>query len=146
MITTFPVATRYVRLSSALVLLACALALSGCHRAEPRYRVSGNVTLLGQPFSKGLVLFRNMEKEVHATALVNDDGTYAAKTLKGEGLPVGTYEVCVAPPKTLGFGGDVVDLPKARPGSNIPPKYRDPKTSGLTLTVTEGDNRFDIAM
>ena len=53
---------------------------------------------------------------------------------------VGDYQVAVMPP--------VIEGPSSRtPGTrtpgeyrDIPPKYRNPKTSGLTLTVNGGTN------
>ena len=72
------------------------------------------------------------------------DGGYEVITAEGAGLPVGAYQVCVHPP--LSNPGIPSDAPKNRQYPNIPQQYRACETSGLTLTVNEGKNQFDIAM
>ncbi len=129
-----------------LMLLLLALTLVGCGAGEAKGRIAGRVTFQGQPVSEGIVVFRGAEKSVHITAELRSDGSYTVATAKGVGLPPGTYQVCVCPPAIhvpTTVGGAA---PKIKQYPNIPAKYRDIKTSGLTLTVELGDNPFDIAM
>ncbi len=129
-----------------LLSLALSLVFAGCGSGEAKGRVSGKVTFQGQPVSEGIVVFRHMEKGVHITAELQSDGSYRVASAKGMGLPLGTFHVCVCPPPihvATAVGGPP---PKIKQYTNIPPKYRDIKTSSLTLTVNQGENSFDIAM
>jgi hypothetical protein len=112
----------------------------GCGPAEePRYEVHGTVRFQGQPIREGRVALSNTAKGVHLNANVNPDGTYEVKTYRGKGLPSGEYVVTVLPPVRD-------DPPVGDPWPFIPARYRNPATSGLKLTVAEGDNPFDVDM
>ena len=125
-------------LGATVCLLSCALA-AGCGSNRTLGRVSGRVTLDGRPCGGVIVVFGCVEQRAFIKADVGEDGTYAAQMAEGHGLPVGTYEVSIRPaPPT-----DWSRPPRVVP---IPQRYRDPKTSGLSLTVEEGENRFDVAM
>ena len=118
----------------------------GGSKRDPVGAVSGAVTFQGQPVSEGMVSFHNPQKGVFLNFTLKPDGTYVARTAQQEGLPVGAYKVAVLPPLA-----DVpVGVPKeplqVKEYPNIPPRYRKPDTSGLTLVVQQGENRFDIAM
>jgi hypothetical protein len=132
-----------VTLWSALILIA---ALSGCSRDEPRGRISGRVTCRGKAVSEGRVLFVNTDKGVNMTASLAPDGSFEVLTAKGPGLPLAEYRVAVCPPPPDAAVGTFGSPPTIKPYANIPEKYREPKTSGLILTVVEGENRFDVAM
>lgn len=129
-----------------LAMLTIGLALSGCGDREVRGRISGKVTFQGRPVTEGLVLFSNARKGIHMTAPLKADGAYEVLTAKGAGLPLETYQVCVTPPLPQVVTGASEEPSEVKPYPNIPPRYRDPKTSGLTLTVASADNRFDIDM
>ncbi len=126
-----------------LIVVACVL---GCRRDEVRAVVSGKVTFRDEPVTEGVVIFSNAAKGIHLTASLDDQGCYEVMSAEGAGLPPGEYHVAVSPP--------IFDPPVgASPGStkiptfpNIPQKYRDQKTSGLSLTVTEEARTFDIDM
>jgi hypothetical protein len=138
--------TSSVRVSSIVTVLAFCLALCGCGKGEIRGRVSGKVTSQGHTVSNGMVFFGNFQKGIHAAAKLSADGSYEVKTLKGVGLPLGTYKVFLSPAPKTSKGAPLDEAPQVEEGSDIPPKYSNPGTSGLTLTVAEGENRFDIAM
>lgn len=128
------------------ILPILGLLLSGCGSGEVRGRVAGKVTFQGQPVSEGIVVFANDQQGVHMTADLKPDGSYQIITAKGAGLPLGTYTISVCPPLPQVTTGVFGKPPAKKPYPNIPVKYRNPKTSGLTLTVSEGENSFDIAM
>jgi len=130
---------------SFLLPVVCLL-LSGCGSGEVRGRVAGKVTFQGQPVSEGIVVFANDQQGVHMTADLKSDGSYQILTAKGAGLPLGTYAVSVCPPLPNVVTGVFGKPPVKKPYPNIPAKYRSPKTSGLTLTVAQGENAFDINM
>jgi hypothetical protein len=125
-----------------LACAATALAsqLWGCGPAEePRYEVHGTVRFQGQPIREGRVTLSNAAQGVHLNANVSPDGRYEVKTYRGKGLPTGEYVVSIQPPVRE-------DPPVGDPWPFIPMKYRNPATSGLKLTVAEGDNPFDVDM
>lgn len=133
------------RLSFTVLIAFAGMVVAGCSHDEVRGKISGRVTFQGQPVSEGIVLFCNNEKGMHMTADLRPDGTYEVTTAKGAGLPTGQYQVCVCPPLVNGTTG-VGPTPKPKLYPNIPLKYRDFQTSGLTLPVKDGVNPFDIAM
>ena len=126
-------------------ILVC-LVLAGCGSREVRGTISGRVTFQDAPVTAGIVMFSNDQKGVHMSAKLAADGTYRVVTAQGAGLPLGTYRVAVAPPLLDAPTGVFTGPPKYPDAANIPPRYRDPKTSGLTLNVHQGDNPFDIRM
>jgi hypothetical protein len=80
------------------------------------------------------------DKGVVYSAKPDSDGRYEVKTIDGLGCAVGTYQVSI-------FPAPMVNPPIPFPAfPNIPSKYRGAETSGLTLTVKEGDNPFDVDM
>lgn len=133
------------RLSFSMLVACASVVLVGCGHGETRGKITGQVTFQGQPVPEGIVLFCNNEKGVHMNADLKPDGAYEVTTAKGAGLPTGQYQVCICPPPVNGTTG-AGPAPKPKPYPNIPQKYRDFRTSGLTLTVKEGINPFDVAM
>jgi hypothetical protein len=127
-----------------LLLAVLSLACLGCDMGETRGQVAGKVTFQGKPVSEGFVLLSNHDKGIHVTADLKPDGSYAVRMAKGPGLPVGVYLVCVCPPPIQPKG--VFDVSKIKEYPNIPQKYRNPPTSGLTLSVKCGANPLDIDM
>lgn len=130
----------------AIALLAIGLTMLGCGRGEIRGRIKGKITFQGRPVTEGLMLFSNAQKGIYMTAPLKMDGTYEVLTAKGAGLPLETYQVCLSPPLPKVLTGDSEEPAELKAYPNIPSRYRDPKTSGLTLTVASADNRLDIDM
>ena len=128
------------------LLMGLAFAISGCSPGEVRGRIAGKVTFQGNPVPEGLVFFSNDDKGIHMSGSLKSDGTYEILTAKGAGLPLAKYQACVRPPvqplstEAVGKSLAVKRYP------DIPQKYRDFATSGLSLDVKEGGNQFDIAM
>jgi hypothetical protein len=135
----------------ALLLLVVAAALVGCGSGEVRGRIVGKVTFQGRPVTDGILVFSDDEKGVHMTTRLGPDGGYELRTAKGVGLPVGTYRISVCPPPLapakISFEPDAAATSgHVNEYVNIPARYRDQATSGLTVTVKEGENALDIAM
>jgi hypothetical protein len=127
------------------MLVMAGLAVSGCKPAEKLGRIGGKVTFQGKPVSEGIVLFSCIDKGVNMTAALDKEGRYEIIMAKGAGLPLGAYKVCVTPPPEFyPIGQPAPPKPKQYP--NIPEKYRNYQTSGLTVTVQDGENPFDIDM
>lgn len=138
------------RLGTARALpLALALALVGCRPRPPLGEARGEVTFRGSPLQAGSVIFANDEAGASYVSPIAEDGTFRFGVAAGYGLPPGTYQVAVGPPHpgpTLA-SGDPPAPPRTAPMPEIPPRYRDPAASGLTVTVREGDNppfRIDL--
>jgi hypothetical protein len=130
---------------TATLLAACAAASSvGCQRGEVLGQVHGRVTSSGRPLTSGTITFSNSAAGVNISANVNDIGEYKVSMARGFGLPLGTYRVAVIPyvPELLEYGKPAPSHDK----KEIPERFRRPTTSGLEVTVRQGDNRYDIQM
>jgi len=129
----------------AALVLAAALCVAGCQKGETLGTVSGNVTFQGKPVTEGVVMFT--APGVNLNAKLDAQGHYEVKQAKGAGLPPGNYQVSVNPPVfDAPMAGGNQPMPKIPTFPNIPQRYRNAKTSGLTLTVTEKGSTLDIDM
>ena len=133
------------RLPTTAVLLLALLLVAGCDKEKPN-PVSGTVTFQGTPVAAGMIRFSNPTAAVDIMASLKLDGAYEVVMAKGKGLPEGTYQVAIMPPRAELPLGPMRPMPKPRSYPNIPEKYRDPSTSGLTFAVKAGNNRCDVAM
>jgi hypothetical protein len=119
--------------------------------------VTGTVTLNGKAVPSGSVVFYD-EKGTKYGAPISRDGTY--RMLKP---PKGAMKVTVEPLPSSDEPGGFAPRPSSaalEPGTNkptasaaakvepvpIPDKYKDPKTSGFSLTVTGSSQTFDIPL
>ena len=140
--------SQYRRIAAALAVAAVCLLLGGCGNGLAQ--VSGQVTLDGQPIRAGegdvrvTVQFQPADG-VGSTAigLADENGIYSLATGSQDGIPPGDYLVtCTASellPATAGSS--------ARGSRRISdPKYANAKTSGLSFTVQQGKNTFDIPL
>ena len=121
------------------------LGFGGCGRSGPQqWPTTGRVTLQGQPV-EGSIRFSNPKTGVDLVVRLDKDGKYAVVTSAGTGLPEGDYRVAVVPPKRHAPVGTFTMPPETKK-SNIPPKYREPSTSGLTCSVKAETNVLDVDM
>ncbi len=84
-------------------------------------------------------------------ARVNEQGMYKVFTAGGQGLPLGDYQVSIAEDGPLietnmDTGKIVFPSGSRKSKARIPRKYQDEHTSGLTVTVSTGENQYDISM
>src|SRR5262245_37037773 len=133
-----------------VVLLA--LALSGC--GQRKGKVTGKVSYKGEAVPFGTVAFYGKGDAV-SSAPIGPDGTYTAT-----GVPLGEVKVTVSTPAPVDPAavekqkknpmvvrkGVIDDLKKIEKIVSVPRKYSLPGTSGLSLTVTEGSQPFDIPL
>ncbi len=129
-------------------LLLAALAALTCGCGSDAGRVSGTVSVGGQPLSQGTVVFEDRSAGISVNATIGPNGKYTAKTYDLNGLPPGKYQVAVRPDR-LGDGETplVSDPSGESPDtvSAIPEKFHSLETSGLTATVEAGANEsFDF--
>ena len=128
-----------------LVGLVCCV---GCSSNVP---MSGTVTFSddGSPVPAGTVCFVN--DAVYARGTLDQNGRYTLGFKKeNDGIPPGTYGVCVTgAKKELGMK----DTPGAYEGSRggvmmyeelVAPKFHSRTSSGLTCTVDGSTNTFDF--
>jgi hemoglobin len=90
-------------------------------KPEPAATISGKVTFKGQALKEGTVRLHGVDVKGYSAA-IKGDGSYELK-----GVKAGEYKVTVDNP-------------------DIPKKYSDPKTSGLTLTVTGEAAGHDLVL
>lgn len=138
--------TNRFRACGFMFLALAGLVLASCGSRVERGRIFGKVTFEGQPVPKGIVMFSDPSQSVNMTAELKLDGSYEIATVDGAGLPLGTYKVCVCPPLAVPLMGPPGSQPKPEEYANIPKKYHHYDTAGLTLTVKQGKNPFDIEL
>lgn len=154
-------------LSAGLVLFL--VSLSGCGGAidpnRPKtYPVSGTVSQGGKPVADANVSFHLKDGSQGAIGVTDASGNFNLTTFtSGDGAVAGEHVVTVTKfdgpkivPRGAGSITDTGDEPEEEeekptrkaardPKSLLPAKYADPKTSGLTATVTEsGENKFEF--
>lgn len=145
---------------AALIAFVCVVLLtallSGCRPSGPAYwPISGKVTFQGTPVAIGQIHICNAKAGIDIIESLDANGQYTIVTGRKQGLPEGEYQVAIIP--KLDFSRMKCEpngrpIPSTMPSEaernppNIPRKYRDPATSGLTLTVKSGANLFDIDM
>jgi hypothetical protein len=123
------------------VTLAFLLALNlvGCSgkSAESTTSVEGVVKYKGAPLPGGRITFSSAkEKGKIAAASINNDGTY-----KVNNPPIGEVKIGVegpSPPSDSSKGN--------KPLVVLPKDYANPDKSGLTYTVKEGSQTFNVEL
>lgn len=133
---------------ASLSLLLCLGFLLGCADAERRDVLgpaSGIVTFQDKPVTAGEVLFDNGQG-IARMASLGPDGSYTILSADGVGLPVGSYKVAIQPPRLEHPLGPINEPPKPRIFPNIPDRYRDVSTSGLTADVKSGGAPLNFNM
>jgi hypothetical protein len=126
--------------------------LVGCHdySAADQYRynpVKGKILLPGdKPLTEGGVEFVGVDKVLVAVqGKLEPDGTFSLGSSGAtEGVPAGEYRVRIIPgpstyTKTARGKGQVLDRRKLPFNT----KYLDEDTSGLTVSVKDGDNQLE---
>ena len=138
------------------------LLLAGCGDGSalpsgPKGTVQGKVTYNDSPVPAGsTVMFMHDETSLGATGTTAADGSYSLKMLDGDQLPTGSYKISVSPPEQQNIdSSDEAAYAAAMEGggdesagstSPFPEKYQSTEGSGLTYTVTEGENTHNIEL
>lgn len=152
------------------VLSVLVLFSGGCGgKTRPKIiPVSGKVTYKGQPVSGAVVSFMGESSPRSAVGKTNEQGEFTLTTYdSNDGAPVGKHAVSISKPvksaegdsldgadsgkKTAQMmmqGASVRTKPKKAQSfvdSSIPVRYANPKDTGLSFEVIEGDeNKFTI--
>jgi hypothetical protein len=128
---------------NALPLAACvavAILFVGCGSQDWGY-LNGTVTLNGQPVGPGTITFEPVNADRSGSmASFSADGKYSVISAgRKEGAKVGEYRVLIQ-------GGESFGAEEAgpRPASKIRPRYANPNTSDLTVTIEPGTKTVDF--
>lgn len=115
------------RLAAVATLL---LILAGCGQGPERVPVSGQVMIDGKPLTKGEITVAPQGKRA-AFSTIDPQGHFQLTTFEpGDGTALGTHPVTV-------HSGEYLD--PTHKHWNVPKKYANLSTSGLTITV-DGPN------
>lgn len=127
--------------------LAIVLSVAGCFQSGPPIsEVSGKVSFQGEPVTEGIVNFVS-ESGFGVRATLNNDGSYRLRSHHGNGIPLDTYKVSIAPPRFDPVPADLSKPPPRQPEyPNIPQRYRSLQSSGLVAQVGAEANVFDFDM
>jgi hypothetical protein len=122
----------------ALVALSLSVLIaSGC--GEKVGTISGEVKLKDKAVAEGTISFLSQVGKKKSVQGPIKDGKYTVSN-----VPVGDAIITIqGPPAKVPFGTKVTPT-KAKPA--IPPKYADPKTSGLKYTVVAGEQEHPITL
>jgi hypothetical protein len=136
-----------------VLIVPLAVIPAACSAEKPTAEVQGRVTYKGVPLPEGIVLFLAEDRRQDIGS-INLDGTYVAKR-----APVGRNKISVQslpPLPPPGPATRAVNEPekKGMPTGDkspvksvaIPARYANTNTSGLSFTVEEGINRYDIEL
>ncbi|QDU09775.1 carboxypeptidase-like regulatory domain-containing protein [Gimesia aquarii] len=145
--------TSYIAISSILLLQGC----GGAEDTRPaRNVVSGVVTYNGTPVEEAIVVFRPAEQAGGQTAngRTNAEGAFTMGTFEGtDGVVAGDYKVMISKMETTGSSDalpeddpnyDPNPKPEPPPKNLLPEKYASVDTSGLTVSVKDGEDKKDL--
>lgn len=135
------------RIPLAVVTLAVAtIAAAGCSRHSSR--LSGRVSLDGQPLAAGVVTLTPVGSGPSAYAAIGPDGSYSIHTGAAVGLEPGEYVVTVAATATASGRAAGVESAggKGPPPLTTPLEYRDLVRSPLRATVARGSQVIDFKL
>jgi hypothetical protein len=131
-------------------VLLLALGCGGCGPAG-KGNVSGQVTFKGKPLPLGSIAFYAQEGNKDVVTSLIRNGAYAV-----EGVPAGPAKitVMVVDPAKAGGGGKAANPKKGgdsaatgpAEAAALPERYRHPDQSGLTYTVTRGDQTHNLVL
>ncbi len=155
-----PPILRSVRIRLATIAASVITAAVACNQAPagrvPVYPVKGKVTLKGVPLADALVIFEltaapssgGGTTTIRSTGRTDKDGNFQLMTYQGnDGAPAGNHLVGISgmPPRSE---ANIFDMPKGSIAKGNPDRlkgrYVDPKSSGLTAVVKEGENEIPV--
>ena len=128
-----------------IFFLFCVL-LASCSDKLPLGQVNGKVTYQGVTVSEGSVVFTDESQGLSFVCDLDIEGHFVFQVAKGYGLPPGTYSVAIRPPRpnkpSLEFVSPNYNAKTFC--SNIPKKYHENKSSGISVVVKTGVNELYV--
>jgi hypothetical protein len=131
---------------AALALAAMSVGLTGCGDGGPErvavYKAQGQLLWEGKPLPNALIVLHPQgaadPKALSARAQTDANGNFALSTYDAaDGAPLGDFAVTVAYYPPVQVNGAIVPGPNA-----LPPRYADPTTTDLRLSIREGENQL----
>jgi hypothetical protein len=131
-----------------------ALPAAGCGKAKPPTApVAGRVLLDGKPVSDAAVMFEPLDGGVPARGSTGADGSFSLSTFaRDDGALLGRHRVSISKFVTEGVAANELGLeaapgaPGLQPKAALPPRYADPKSSGLKATVEAAGTRAEFSL
>lgn len=134
-----------IELSTMLSTAACLLlvaGLSGCGNSQPEGTVLGTVTFEDKPVTDARIQLQAQETGTAVAAELDSEGRYRIE----QPVAAGTYVVTVNPIDNAPIAGEEPAGSEPTQRTDIPERYRAPATSGLTTTIAEGENTYDVQL
>jgi len=122
--------------------LCLSLAIAGCgkrhHTVKGRFVFPDGTPVTG--LSEREAQFILVDGHFSGISAIDADGQFEMRTIHpGDGIPSGTYRVCITPPVPdpviASEGGRKLEPTKPPPVDPIDSKYWSPDTSGLEVTI-----------
>ena len=119
---------------------------SGIRLPETGATLEGTVSYGKEPVLVAMIIIQG--EGGAATAYVDDDGRYRAVN-----VPLGTVKIAVNTAAGKGqMTGKMMAQSSGKGGKplpkmiDVPARYADPGTSGITTSITKGENKFDVVI
>lgn len=145
---------KFTDLTRFVLCVIAAIIACGCGSDAVDYgptgTVKGSVKIGDKTPSEGTqVTFLQPTEGYSATGYTDANGNYTVASWNNGNLPAGDYKVFVMPPEPKPLTPEE-ELDR-KPGENEPvsefdAKFSDAETSGLTYTVKEGENTYDVKL
>jgi hypothetical protein len=141
-------ATRNAIRLAALLVAAASVGVLGCGKKTAT--ITGKVTYNNKPVTSGEVVFLAQDGHARAHGPIRPDGSFTVTN-----APAGPVQVTVdnPPPATVHVTSKNSNDPEVRDARQqaahyvaTPPKYGDPKQSGLRFDARPGSNEYNIAL
>lgn len=128
------------RVAPCIALWSISIFAPGCGSDYPA-RVSGKVTLDGEPVAEALVTFHPLGSGAVAQGRTDASGRYELATGQSRGLAPGKYCVSVA-----AYEMPPGDGPASQVKMVTPSRYGNPATSNLRRAISAGNNACDFEL
>ncbi|QDS96389.1 hypothetical protein FF011L_51990 [Roseimaritima multifibrata] len=135
-------AARYFTLSLSAALMLTAVGCGPPANEFPTAPTKGIVTYKGAPVPTGTVMLTPVGNGPPATGNLAEDGTFVLKSYgEDDGAVIGEHGVTIT---ALEMGSGLPEDIASEPKQLIPQQYGNANKSGLTATITEGDNMLEF--
>jgi len=137
------------------LLFGLALALAGCGGGTEAGTVpiEGTVTVDDKPIAQASVAFIGNEGARLASASTDGSGKFKLRAALGKNVvtvakapPGGPAPPPSEEPQLMPTEGEYVKMQKAAAASEVPAKYGDPKTSGISFDITESMKPINVGL